>query len=252
MSYTRPTVSISLSKEEKVALMRTYVEYYRRKYAAAPASLNSKIPRSSFVGLTNKIGTLLLKESANLANSGMISKFLRENPLPHSMSTMLPMEIRIFCLALNALKQWVSAEQTAMDKLILGGTARETCRIATSKCIVTGKLLNNKTLKLHHPVRDGRPPLPLSESGHAKIEGQTTRTENATALQKLLTIKRESSHSWVQLRRGCLDLLRRDVKHSTPKVAATSRSFARKAMRVTGLNCEQILYWLNTNGYGMT
>ena len=61
----------------------------------------------------------------------------------------------------------------------------------------------------------------------------------------VLAIKRRMHRSWDDLLRGCLDLLGRDVAHATSKVAASSRAFARNVSNETGLNCEQILTWLN-------
>jgi hypothetical protein len=37
---------------------------------------------------------------------------------------------------------------------------------------VSGELLQRDRLELHHPVRDGRPPIPLDKDAHARIEGQ--------------------------------------------------------------------------------
>ncbi|MCX5791857.1 MAG: hypothetical protein NTY45_06500 [Elusimicrobia bacterium] len=250
MKYTRPRIETRLSKEEKVALMRDYIEYYKHQYAANPAFLNTKIPRKAFEELTNQIGALLLKKSTAWAKAGEVSKFLHANPLPHSMRVMLPREIRAFCLALNALKQWVSAEQSAMDRLILGGTAKATCRAATPHCIVTGQELDAKTLNLHHPVRDGRPPLPLSKAGHDKIESQGATTETDPVREILLKLKHDGNRSWVMLRRGCLDLLGRTANHSTLNVGSNSKTFARKAKEVSGLDYEQILHWLDQKGYG--
>jgi hypothetical protein len=38
-------------------------------------------------------------------------------------------------------------------------------------CLITGSALGQDS-ELHDPVRDGRPPIPLSKKGHASIEGQ--------------------------------------------------------------------------------
>jgi hypothetical protein len=249
VKYQRPHSDARLTKQEKVELMRDYVEFYRRQYAINPATLNRKIPRSSFARATDAIGSLLLEMSAKLATTpGPVAEFLKDNPLPPFLSNKLPIETRAFCLALNALKQWVVAEQAAMDRLILGGSAREICRDATPNCLVTGQPLNRKTLNLHHPVRDGRPPLPLSKEGHDRIERQTSPTKGDGVMATLLKLRREGNQSWIQLRRGCLDLLGRDVAHSTKNVKANSRAFAKKAMKATNLNCDQLLDWLDQNG----
>ena len=249
MKYQRPKSGTRLTKHEKVELMRDYVEFYKKQYAADVSDLNRKLPREAFANILDAVGSLLLEATAQLVTTqGLVSKFLKDNPLPPSMSNKLPLDTRAFCLALNALKQWVSAEQSAMDRLILGGAAREICRDISPNCIVTGQPLDKKTLNLHHPVRDGRPPLPLSKEGHDIIEHQNSSVGNDPVEKVLLELKHKGNHSWIQLRRGCLDLLGRDVIHSTKPVKAISRAFARKAKNATGLNYDQLLNWLDNNG----
>lgn len=248
MKYQRLKSSANLSKEKKIELMRDYLEFYREQYAKNPATLNCKVPRNAFDDVINTIGSLLLEKTSELVKkSGTISDFLNDNPLPPSMSSFLPPETRAFCLGLNALKQWVAAEQSAMDRFILGGTARKTCRETTSSCLVTGQPLDEKNLELHHPVRDGRPPLPLNKEGHKQIEGQRSSADGNTNREKLKKLKREGNRSWIMLRKGCLDLLDRDVNHTTKNVGASSKVFARKASQATGMDYEQILEWLDQN-----
>jgi len=90
-------------------------------------------------------------------------------------------------LAINSLKQWVVAEQGATDRYLLGGAARDLCREATDTCLVTGAVLTNG-IELHHPVRDGRPPIPLSKEGHASIEGQSSLVGEDPIGQALLPL----------------------------------------------------------------
>ena len=177
--------------------------------------------------------------------------FLVANPVPDCLTGHLSDEFRAFCLLLNALKQWVNAEQAATDRFLLGGKSREECRGAALRCVVSGENLSNSEVELHHPVRDGRPPIPLSKQYHAQIEGQISGTANSDVRSVLLKVKRQGSRSWIQLRRGCMDLVGRPVKHSTPKVAATSRTFARKAVEASGLTFDEILNWLNQHDLGM-
>ena len=249
MKYQRPKSDTRLTKQGKVQLMRDYVEFYKKQYAADAGALNRKIPREAFADILDAIGSLLLQTTAHLATAqGPVSKFLKNNPLPPSLNDKLPLETRAFCLAVNALKQWVAAEQAAMDRLFLGGKAREICRDATSICLVTGKPLDRKTLNLHHPVRDGRPPIPLSKEGHDITERQKPRAIGDAVKGALSELKRKGNHSWIQLRLGCLDLLGRSVDHSTKNVGANSMTFARNAMKATKLNCDQLLEWLDQNG----
>jgi hypothetical protein len=110
--------------------------------------------------------------------------------------------------------------------------------------VVTGEPLDAK-MELHHPVRDGRPPIPLSERGHRSLEGQAGSAKNDSIRGKILAIKREKNRSWIHLRNGCLELLGREVTHTTPSVASSSKAFARKVSKETGLTSEQILAWLD-------
>lgn len=153
----------------------------------------------------------------------------------------------MYCLALNALKQWVSAEQAATDRFLLGVTARELCRSATSKCIVTGEPLGSD-LELHHPVRDGRPPLPLSKHGHDMVEGQLPASSADPVEAALISLKREGNRSWAMLRRGCLDLLGRPEPVTSSNTAASARTFARKAAAISNLTYAELLSWLDTKG----
>ncbi len=207
MSYQRPTNPNPLSKAEKVELLREYSEYYRSLATTDQSALNRKVPRDAFADLLDRIGKLLIDESKQMASSpGTVREFLDANPLPPEMTSLLPDEFRTFCLALNALKQWVGAEQSATDRYLLGGVARQSCREATSNCLVTGETLGPDA-ELHHPLRDGRPPILLSKTGHSSIEGQLSSMSDDPFERAVLSIRRERNGSWAQLRRGCLDLL---------------------------------------------
>ncbi|MDX6577106.1 MAG: hypothetical protein QOE96_3059 [Blastocatellia bacterium] len=247
MAFTRPVNSNALSKEKKLALLKDYVSHYEHEAALDPTTLNRKVPREAFSELLDRIGSLLLQESRSMATEpGRVYEFLHATPLPSSMESLLPRDFRVYCLALNALKQWVSAEQAATDRFLLGGTARELCRSATSKCIVTGEPLGSD-LELHHPVRDGRPPLPLSKHGHDMVEGQVSASSADPVEAALISLKREGNRSWAMLRRGCLDLLGTPLPVTSQAVAASSRTFARKAAVVSKLSYAEILAWLDAN-----
>jgi hypothetical protein len=66
----------------------------------------------------------------------------------------------------------------------------------------------------------------------------------------LAALKRSGHWSWVQLRRGLLDLLHLPVTHPTAHVRATSLSFARRAMAETGLSAEEILALMDARRWG--
>jgi len=94
----------------------------------------------------------------------------------------------------------------------------------------------------------------LSKAGHDLIEGQAKASAAGgdVVLAKLAAVRKERGQSWAQLRRGCLDLLGLEVKHSTASVAASSRAFARKAAAETGLTFEQLPGWLDEKCLGVS
>jgi hypothetical protein len=172
MAFTRPQIAVQLSKEEKTAVLAEYIQHYTALAASDVSALNRKLPKDTVGNLLDTIGGILLSESAKLADApGPVRKFLQDNPVPPSFAPLLPDSVRAFCLALNALKQWVATEQVAMDRYVLGNRARELCRSAGNACMVTGETLTPDA-ELHHPVRDGRPPLLISKKGHGSLEGQ--------------------------------------------------------------------------------
>jgi hypothetical protein len=249
MPFQRPQPSRVLSRDERAALLQNYLSRYREALRENPEALNRKIPREAFGDLLDRIGCLLLEHTRALAGRpGPVRDFLNENRLPKPLDDLLPDDFRTYCLALNALKQWLAAEQAATDRYLLGGRAREECRAAATTCLVTGEPLEAGKVELHHPVRDGRPPVALSKKGHDRLEGWGHSPGADAVRPKIMAIKRQANHSWVHLRNGCLDLLGRDVTHSTASVAASSKSFVRKVSRETGLTPEQILAWLDANG----
>src|ERR1019366_2780057 len=61
-------------------------------------------------------------------------------------------DFRVYCLALNALKQWLAAEQAATDRYLLGGRARQECRAAAATWIVTGGPVCPVDVEVPHPI----------------------------------------------------------------------------------------------------
>jgi hypothetical protein len=176
MPYQRKSRDSKLSKKEREALLQDYWTFYRERTKIDPSALNRKIPREAFTDLLDELGALIIEKTNELASHpGAVRQFLDANPLPPSLAHRLPDDFRVFCLALNALKQWVAAEQAATDRYLLGGSVRRECLASGDICLVTGDLLGEK-VELHHPVRDGRPPIPLSVEGHKKLEGQENKT----------------------------------------------------------------------------
>lgn len=249
MTYIRPKSKFKLTPEEKESLIQEYFDFYKKLTIQNPDLINSKIPRSAFDDLLNEIGELIINKSETFANSdNEASRFLKENPLPEHLEKYLPKNFRIFCLALNALKQWLSAEQAATDRYILGGTARFQCKSLAKSCLVSGKPAENCIIELHHPVRDGRPPIPIAKEVHAEIEEQNSTAGEEDETKKILyPIKREGHRSWVMLKLGCELLLgTANITKSKP-VQSSSKTFARKASEATNLNYQELLNWIEVN-----
>jgi hypothetical protein len=252
MAYERPKPKAKLSKPERQELLERYYGEYRAWATEDLSRLNRKVPREAFDELLNRVGALLLEQATVLpATPGPVREFLEQNPLPPSLEGKLPDEFRAFTLALNALKQWVAAEQAATDRYLLGGNARTECWAAADVCIVLGASLADGVGELHHPVRDGRPPIPLSAAAHDQLEGQVSTPRDDSTRSVLLELKRQGNRSWVHLRRGCLDLLGEPVEHSTASVAASSKTFARKAAMATGMSYRELVSWLDDSGLGV-
>lgn len=253
MEYLRPQNKQKISKEEKVALLQEYIAHYEKEIQERGLeALNAKIPRELFAPILDSVGKLLLDNAGHMArDDDNIKIFLRANPLPPHMTEMLPDEFRVFALLLNALKQWVSAESAATDRFLLGGTARQTCREAVSHCIVTGEKIGEGA-ELHHPVRDGRPPILLSKKGHDQIEQQAHKATNTESIlsvdqeetwKKMQYLRSERGRSWAQLREGCLTLLKKNAS-----CRADAKSFANVVTRETGKDPLEIIEILDCIG----
>ena len=248
MGYERPENELPLSPKEKPVLLKQYFEYYRALYRENPSALNAKLPRDAFDDLLNELGEMLPAKSESLASiEGPVGTFLDENPLPPAINRHLPRKYRVFCLALNAIKQWVAAEQSATDRYLFGGASRKLCRAAADSCLVSGDYLG-PDCELHHPVRDGRPAIPLSKHGHGLIEGQISSEGDDPIGQALSELRRVGNRSWAQLRRGCLELIGQLEPGPAKRGAANDRAFARKAAVDANVNYQEILEWLDENG----
>lgn len=246
--YERPRNCRSITKTEKLALLKEYASEYEALAKADPSALNRKMAREAFSEVLDAVGVLLAEKSATLAASpGPVREFMDSNPVPGEMAPLLPDSLRAFCLGLNSLKQWVVAEQAAMDRYLLGGRARELCREAFDHCLVTGDKFA-ADVELHHPIRDGRPPIPLSKTGHSLIEGQTANTSDDPMEQVLVELRQKKNRSWKHLRRGCLDLLGRPEPWESKKSATDARAFAKAAVAASGADYDTILAWLEAKG----
>lgn len=245
MAYKRYKGDFNLSKEKKVELMSEYVAYYKNLIDKhGMDSLNVKIPREVFSETLDEIGTLIQEKALKMAtDDGEIKRFLSNNPLPSEMQKLLPDEFRAFSLLLNALKQWISAESAATDRYFLGGTARQICKEAADTCIVTSEELKEGA-ELHHPMRDGRPPILLSKKGHTLIEQNPQNNSDYDEIfNQIKKIRSERNQSWVQLREGSNGIISRNTN-----IRANAKSFANKVINELGLSANDIIEILNSRG----
>ena len=255
-AYVRPANATPLSAGEKRELLSQYCDFYRELACTNPGELNKKLPRSSLAASLDRIGALISGEAKTLAaGNPEVREFLDRNGLPGKMSTLLPDDFRVFCLLLNGLKQWLSAEQAAADRYLLGGTARAQCREMTPRCLVTGEVLSGE-IELHHPVRDGRPPLPLSKKGHRIIEQQTapgdlSEPQAPHEIERMIGAIKKPNESWRMLRRGCRMLLGLSPGGGTPASNSSAKALARRAIAKTRLQPQGLLEWLDTKRLGL-
>ena len=254
MAYERPKNKLPLPSKEKSDLLKKYYEHYRKQVEKnrdnpehLRSVLNAKAPRDAFKDLLNELGEMILTRSKSLAsNKGPIRDFLNEHELPEAIAGRLPSEFRVFCLALNAVKQWAAAEQSATDRYLLGGQSHKLCREVAETCLVSGDDLS-ADCELHHPVRDGRPAIPLSQIGHRRIEGQNSSEVGDPIGKALSAMKRRGNRSWVQLWRGCRDLIGQPVSGIEKRVAANNRAFANQAAKTAKVRPKEIIRWLEKN-----
>lgn len=254
MPYIRPVNPNPVSPDEKPQLISEYVAYYGKIAQHAVdhgdhSELNVKLPKAAAEAFLSAVGTLLNQAAIKAAKTGEVKDFLDRNPLPDSMKNHLPDEFRAFCLLLNSLKQWVSAESLATDRYLLGGTVRAKLRDASSNCMITGSPLDK--VELHHAVRDGRPPIPLSPEGHRQVEKSNADTSYVPLMESLCKLKRERTWSWKMLRDGCMSQLGEDIKSRSKNALGYSRTFAKKAQYLTGLSFEQLIKILDENKLGL-
>lgn len=255
MTYIRPTNPAPITPEEKTLLIAEYLAFYQQIAGRAVAkndfsALNAKLPRSAASEFLNGVGILLLDAAKkSLFEKSDLHTFLAENPLPNNLHKRLPDEFRAYCLLLNSLKQWVAAESAATDRWLLGGTVREKLRKAADCCMVTGEALER--IELHHPVRDGRPPIPLSHNGHQRLESATESNTNDPIMAALRLIRARGNRSWKALRDGCLSHLGEDVCTRTQNSLNSARSFSTMAQHMTGKTPSELIEWLDENHLGL-
>jgi hypothetical protein len=176
-----------------------------------------------------------------------VKKFLEANPLPVGIKKLLTPELRTFALLLQSLKQWAAAESLAVDHWLISGQPRKTLRSVTDKCLISGDVLTSQNIELHHPVRDGRPPIPLSKAAHRKIEKQQSSISDDAIGEKLKSLRKEGNHSWRLIWEGCCQLMGQKIEFSSKNRGSYSRSIARKYARKLEASVEAIRAWIEVN-----
>ena len=258
MAYVRPSNQTPISPDDKPLLVANYLSFYQEEARIAKetgdfSTLNSKLPRAAAASFLDKVGNLLNDESKDALNQdgAEIKAFLRDNPLPVGLEKHLPDDFRAHCLLLNALKQWVSAESAATDRYLLGGQFKKWLKNASDTCMVTAGHIDK--VEYHHPARDGRPPIPLSPKGHNEIEMATEGDPGDSIMTALRPLKERGHFSWIMLRDGCNDLDESvEIAPTRTRSSLSScRTFARKAMSATRLDCKELIKWLDTNQLGL-
>ena len=117
---------------------------------------------------------------------------------------------------------------------------------------IADKYITAINLKLGDNPSPRRPspsnPLVASIKIPKNINGST---HNAPVLEQIKAIRERNNRSWSNLRKGCLDQMGVSVPHGTPKVRASSRTFAKKASEATGLKYPEIVALLDQHALGL-
>jgi hypothetical protein len=254
--YVRPSPPC-LTIEQKRQLLAEQVAYYTQVRAEKSEKefrrlMSQKLSRRLVSRTLARIGGLIQQETRELASGSSeeaqnVQNFLAGVPLPPAMNLYLTTEYRTFALLLNALKQWISAEQAATDRFLLGGAARGLCRQVSTQCLITRVAFEPEHQKeLHHIVRDGRPPIALSKEGHRIVDNQVSH--NDAWRQALQSIKK--NRSWIALRRGC------DAILADTDAGVGDKNWAKKALQEVqkidaAATCEKLIIWLDEQGLGL-
>jgi hypothetical protein len=246
--YSRYKASKKLEGDSRRQALAAYVAHYAKIAEAQPELLNQKVPRAAFDSVLHEIGLLMQQRARELATgAGAVRDFLGKNPVPACLGGELTDEVRAFCLLLNALRQWSVGEQLAMDRLLLSGNVRKELKELYTICPVAPDDSDVSAIELHHPLRDGRPPLPLSKTGHARVEGLMILETGDAAGQKLVDFRKNSPSpiSWKRLRVGCMVLKNEVPEGFETSYLTSAKGWIRRAMKQTALNETQILEFLD-------
>ena len=224
--------------------LQEYLDHYAGIAATSPGLMNQKLPRKTFEKVLDEVGALLQLRARELAASDPdMMRFLERNILPACLGNALTPEVRAFSLLLNSLKQWTAAEQSAIDRFLISGNVRDELKNLAQSCPIAPESFDKKKTELHHPVRDGRPPIPLSKKGHETVEGIVAIEPNDQSAKQLVAHRKESSrtYSWRSLRFGCLMELGQSAYDKSISRHRTARSSIARVKKETSLSTEAIL-----------
>jgi len=247
-----------ITGEDRNAALREYFQHYSKLAKVNPSLLNQKLPRRIFEEVLGEIGGLIQHRARELSEKDQaMIPFLESNSLPPSLGGELTPEIRAFCLLLNAVKQWSNAEQAAMDRLIFSGNVRRELKDLATGCPVCPEAFEKSSVELHHPVRDGRPPIPLSKEGHDTVEGLVVLEENDEVARKLIEHRKTAKppYSWIRLRIGCLQASSEPLIEPLPDLTSnylrTARRLFSKVSKKLELDDEGILTIMDRYNLGI-
>lgn len=251
--YRRYRVSGKIKGEAKKTALADYIRHYTEIARTNPALLNQKIPKRVSEAVLNEVGSLLQRYARELStNEGPLKEFLDRNPVPVCLGRELTDEIRVFSLVLHALRQWATGEALAMDRLLISGNVRKDLKELFTICPVAPDDTDTSKVELHHPVRDGRPPIPLSKRGHDTVEGLLVLEDGDRAGAALVALRRDYGPiSWKRLRVGCMALIENPPEGFADSYLANARSWARKAKKITKLEETPILAFLDRYELGL-
>jgi len=171
MPFIPPKPSSKIPVAEKEEALKAYIEFYREAAKKNPEMLRVKLKRSHLQPFLDEIGehvARLAKEIGDVkppasAHALAVRKFLEDHTVPGVMGKYLTLELRAYALLVHGLLQWAVGQSLAADRWVISGNARDALRACTDRCVVTDEPFGTDPVELHHPGRDGRPPIPVSE-----------------------------------------------------------------------------------------
>lgn len=257
MPFEPPKPTSKISPTEKQKVLTEYIEHYRGLAQTHPDLLRIKLRRSQIQPFLDEIGEHVLRLAKQIGTEAgaatehgqAVRQFLESNPIPGTVGQFLTMELRAYALLVHGLHQWAVGQSLATDRWVISGNARHALRSSTDRCVVTNEPFGEEPIELHHPARDGRPPIPVSKKGH-KIADEVFDPQDPQG-RLFVAVKKKLRFSWRSIWQGCrvsLDLPVSFEAHANPdgrRTAAVAR--ARRFARETAAPMEGVLEWIEEN-----